>query len=169
MTDQHAARLTEGMGMSDEGNRESADLTDYQVLDSSDTLDGAPGDDPLDRGVVTPDRWSAAIRLSRDEGDRESLDELLAEEEPEATGDEDDEQPDDFEGDENATEEDIGRLQRAEGSDPRAGRLAAPDGGADDEEYLIAQDDLAARDEGIDGGGATAEEAAVHIVDDDTE
>jgi hypothetical protein len=177
MTDQHAARtstqraarLTEGMSMSDEGNRESSDLTDYQVLDSSDTLDGAPGDDPLDRGVVTPDRWSAAIRLSRDEGDRETLDELLAEEEPEATGDEDD-QPDDLEGDENATEEDIGRLQRAEGADPRAGRLAAPDGEADDDEaYLIAQDDLAARDEGIDGGGASAEEAAVHIVDEETD
>lgn len=156
--------------MSDEGRRESADLTDYQVLDSSDTLDGAPGDDPLDRGVVTPDRWSAANRLSRSEGERESLDELLAEEEPEATGAED-ERPDDAQGDENATEADIGRLRRAEGSDPRAGRLAATDDEAagDDEPYLTTRNDLAARDEGIDGGGATAEEAAVHIVDDDTE
>lgn len=155
--------------MSDEGNRESADLTDYQVLDSSDTLDGAPGDDPLDRGVATPDRWSAAIRLSRSE-EGESLDEQLAEEEPEATGAED-EQPDGIEGDENATEEDIGRLQRAEGSDPRAGRLAGTDDETtgDDEAYLTASDDLTARDEGIDGGGATAEEAAVHVVDDDTE
>jgi hypothetical protein len=159
------------MSMSDEENRESADLTDYQVLDSSDTLDGAPGDDPLDRGVVTPDRWSAANRLSRagdDEG--ESLDELLAEEEPEATGAED-EEPDDAQGDENATEEDIGRLQRAEGRDPRAGRLA--DAGEQEDgaggAYLTGDDDLVARDEGIDGGGATAEEAAVHIEDDDTE
>jgi hypothetical protein len=156
--------------MSDEGNRESADLTDYQVLDSSDTLDGAPGDDPLDRGVATPDRWSAAIRLSRAEGDRESLDELLSEEEPEATG-AGDAPPGDLSGDENATEEDIGRLRRAEGSDPRAGRLAATDGETtgDDEAYLIAQDDLVARDEGIDGGGASAEESAVHIVDEDDE
>lgn len=158
------------MSTSDEGNRESADLTDYQVLDSSDTLDGAPGDDPLDRGVVTPDRWSAAIRLSRGQGERESLDELLFEEEPDTTG-AGDGQPDDVQGDENATEEDIGRLQRAEGSDPRAGRLAATDDEAieDDEAYLIAQDDLVARDEGIDGGGASAEEAAVHIEDDGTE
>ncbi len=159
--------------MSDEGNPESADLSDYQVLDSSDTLDGAPGDDPLDRGVATPDRWSAAIRISREEGDRESLDELLYEEEPEsgADGGQADDFEGDFEGDENATEEDLARLERAEGADPRSGRLAATDDGGDedDEAHLIAQDDLAARDEGIDGGGATAEEAAVHVVDDDTE
>jgi hypothetical protein len=156
------------MSMSDERNRESADLSDYQVLDSSDTLDGAPGDDPLDRGVATPDRWSAAIRLSRGDGDRESLDELLYEEEPEATG-ADDGQPDDVEGDENATEEDIGRLRHAEGSDPRAGRLADTVDATtrDDEAYLTASDDLTARDEGIDGGAATAEEAAVHVVDDE--
>lgn len=154
--------------MSDEGKRESADLTDYQVLDSSDTLEGAPGDDPLDRGVVTPDRWSAANRLSRTQDGGESLDELLAEEEPESAGDGD---SDDVQGDENATEEDIGRLQSAEGADPRAGRLAAAgdEGAEDDEAYLTDRDDLLARDEGIDGGGATAEEAAVHIVDDDTE
>lgn len=158
------------MSTSDEGNRESADLTDYQVLDSSDTLDGAPGDDPLDRGVVPPGRWSAAIRLSRGQADRESLDELLFEEEPEASAAGDD-RPDDIQGDENATDEDIGRLGRAEGSDPRAGRLeAAGDQAAgDDEAYRIAQDDLVARDEGADGGGATAEEAAVHIEGDDTE
>jgi hypothetical protein len=42
---------------------ESADLEDYQVLCGSDTLGGGPGDDPLDRGVVTPDRWSAGIRF----------------------------------------------------------------------------------------------------------
>lgn len=155
------------MDMSDEGNRESADLTDYQVLDSSDTLDGAPGDDPLDRGVATPDRWSAAIRISRADGDQESLDELLSEEEPDVTAD--DEPADDIEGDENAPEEDLDRLQRAEGADPRAGRLQdADDDDIDDGEVsLIARDDLAARDEGIDGGGATAEEAAVHIVDDE--
>jgi Family of unknown function (DUF5709) len=156
--------------MSDERNHQSADLTDYQVLDSSDTLEGAPGDDPLDRGVATPDRWSAANRLSRAEEDSESLDELLAEEEPEATGG-DDGQTGDIQGDENAPEQDIDRLQHTGGSDPRAGRLAAAgdEAGGDDEAYLIARDELTAHDEGIDGGGATAEEAAVHIVDDGTE
>ena len=39
----------------------------------------------------------------------------------------------------------------------------------DDEAVPIARDDLLAQDEGIDGGGAAAEEAAVHLVDDDTD
>ena len=69
--------------MSDSGKHESEDLEDYTVLDATDTLDGNPGDDPLDRGVAAPDRWTAAMlyALSGEEED-ESLDELLAEEEP---------------------------------------------------------------------------------------
>ena len=50
-----------------------------------------------------------------------------------------------------------------DGPDPRAGRLVAEDEGAhpDDEEELVA------RDVGIDGGAAGAEEAAIHVVEDD--
>lgn len=157
--------------MPDDRPRESADLTDYEVLDASDTLDGPPGDDPLDRGVVTPDRWSAGIRRGLAASDEESLDEQLAEEEPDAVYDPGDEEPDDIGGDENATEDDVARRLRAEGPDPRAGRLEAEDDGSieDDEVSLAAQDDLVARDEGIDGGGASAEEAAVHVVDEDTD
>ena len=160
--------------MPDERRHESADLEDYEVLDASDTLDGAPGDDPLDRGVVTPDRWSAGIRFGTTAAESqagESLDQHLAEEEPDVAFDLDDEQPADIGGDENATEEDIGRLVRAQGPDPRAGRLVTEDEGAveDDEASLVARDDLLARDEGIDGGGAAAEEAAVHLVDDDAD
>ena len=68
--------------MPDERRHESADLGDYEVLDGSDTLDGVPGDDPLDRGVVTPDRWSAAIRFgttSAEQRTGESLDQTIAE------------------------------------------------------------------------------------------
>ena len=162
--------------MPDERRHESADLTDYEVLDTSDTLDGAPGDDPLDRGVVTPDRWSAGIRLAEAEEDEESLDERLAEEEPDDFFDPDDEQPDgigadDIGADENATEEDIAELVSAEGPDPRAGRLLADDEGTivHDGVSLTAHDDRVARDEGTDGGGATAEEAAVHVIDVDAE
>jgi hypothetical protein len=58
---------------------------DDGVLDASDTLDGNPGDDPLDPGVLPPDRWSAGEgygnTLSEEEAG-ESLDQLLAEEEP---------------------------------------------------------------------------------------
>ena len=117
--------------MPDERRRESADLEDYQVLDGSDTLDGAPGDDPLDRGVVTPDRWSAAIRFGTTSAEQltgESLDQALAEEEPDVTLDIDDGPDEDIGLDENATEEDIRRYLLDDDPDPRAGRLVDADG-----------------------------------------
>ncbi len=147
---------------SDQGPHESADLEDYQVQDTTDTLSGDPGDDPLDRGVVPPERWSAAIR--RGDGDeRESLDELLAEEEPDLAFDADDEDPEDIEGDEDAGDEDVDGLLLDDGPDPRAGRLVAPDEGS----HPVNVTDLLARDVGVDGGAATAEEAAMHVVEED--
>jgi urease accessory protein len=155
--------------MPNERRRESADLEDYQVLDSFDTLDGAPGDDPLDRGVVTPDRWSAAIRFgttSAEQQTGESLDQALAEEEPDVALDNDDEQDHVSGPDENATDEDVARYVLDDGPDPRAGRLVDEDDEVYEEgdNYVVAHDDRAAHDAGIDGGGATAEEAAIHIV-----
>jgi len=164
--------------MPDERRHESADLEDYEVLDSTDTLDGAPGDDPLDRGVVTPERWSAGIRFGttgEEQEEGESLDQLLAEEEPDLSADAedvDDEPHDEVGLDENATEEDVRRYSLDDGADPRAGRLVDEDEASyqtDDDASLVARDDLVAYDAGIDGGGATAEEAAVHEVDDDTD
>jgi hypothetical protein len=148
--------------MPDETPHESADLEDYEVEDSTDTLTGAPGDDPLDRGVVPPERWTGAIRRG-DGDDRESLDELLAEEEPDVAFDVDDEDEEDIEGDEDAGDEDVDGLLLDDGPDPRAGRLVAPDEGS----HPVRVTDLLARDEGIDGGGATAEEAAMHVVEED--
>jgi hypothetical protein len=155
--------------MPDEKRHESEDLEDYEVEDAYDTLDGALGDDPLDRGVATPDRWSAGMRFgttAEEQEEGESLDQLLAEEEPDTPLDEveeaeeDDEDEDD---DEDAADEDVDGLLLDDGPDPRAGRLVAEDEGAhpDDEE------DLVARDVGIDGGAATAEEAAMHVVEED--
>jgi hypothetical protein len=46
--------------------------------------------------------------------------------------------------------------------DPRAGRLVAPDEGLESD----TEKDMIARDAGISGAGASAEEAAVHVVDD---
>jgi hypothetical protein len=153
--------------MPEERRPESADLTDYEVLDASDTLDGDPGDDPLDRGVAAPQRWSAAIRRGSEQQAGESLDELLAEEEPDVADQEDDEPigdlSGDLAGDEDAGDEDVDGLLLDDGPDPRAGRLVAEDEGAHPDEEA----DLVARDTGIDGGGATAEEAAMHVVDDD--
>ena len=157
--------------MPDETRHESEDLEDYQVQDSTDTLSGAPGDDPLDRGVIPPERWSAGVRFgdtAAEQSEGESLDQLLAEEEPDHTldYDEDDEELEDFEGDDDAGDEDVDGLLLDDGPDPRAGRLVAEDEGAHPDDEA----DLVARDVGVDGGAASAEEAAVHVVaDDDTD
>ena len=162
--------------MPDETRHESEDLEDYQVQDTTDTLFGAPGDDPLDRGVVPPERWSAGVRYgdtAAEQSEGESLDQLLAEEEPddtlELTEDEledDEEEPEDledFDDDYDAGDEDVDGLLLDDGPDPRAGRLVAEDEGAHPDE----EEDLVARDVGIDGGAATAEEAAMHVVEED--
>jgi hypothetical protein len=155
--------------MPDETRHESADLEDYEVEDSTDTLEGAPGDDPLDRGVVPPERWSAGMRFGStadEQASGESLDQLLAEEEPDTPFDVDDDLPEDTEDDdedEDEAEEYVDGLLLDDGPDPRAGRLVAEDEGAHPDE----EEDLVARDAGIDGGGATAEEAAMHVVEDD--
>lgn len=150
--------------MPDSRKNESQDLEDYEVLDGGDTLDGNPGDDPLDRGVAAPDRWTAAMRYALNgEEDSESLDELLAEEEPDL----DDEAGDD-DWDENATGRDVSRLERDDDADPRAGRLLTGDEDTDDPADALrdTEAELVARDTGIDGGAASAEEAAVHLIGD---
>jgi hypothetical protein len=159
--------------MPDETRHESQDLEDYETLDSYDTLDGKPGDDPLDRGVATPDRWSAGMRYgttTEEEQDGESLDQLLDEEEPDTTLDdleavetENEDEPGSIDDDDELADEDVDGLLLDDGQDPRAGRLVAEDEGA----RADAEADLVASDVGIDGGAATAEEAAVHVVDED--
>jgi hypothetical protein len=149
-----------------ENRHEAADLEDYSTQEPADSLTGEPGepgDDPLDRGVAPPEHWSSVIRNA---DDPESLDQLLAEEEPDPAldldQDEDEDVPGDS-GDDDEADEYVDGLLLDDGPDPRAGRLVAEDEGAhpDDEE------DLVATDVGIDGGAASAEEAAMHVVDDD--
>ena len=148
---------------------EQDDIDDEGVLDPSDTLEGDPSGDPLDAGYLPTDRWSAGMRYGSTEAEEragESLDQLLAEEEPDpaleqvadlaggAGADEDD--------DDDAGDEDVDGLLLDDGADPRAGRLVAEDEGTHSDEEA----DLVAHDVGIDGGAAGAEEAAVHVVDD---
>ena len=154
--------------MAEENRHESADLEDYEVEDASDTLDGQPGDDPLDAGVIPPQHWTSAIRYGTtgaEQEDGESLDQLLAEEEPDNNVDEDGESPADTAADPDAGDEDLDGLLLDDGPDPRAGRLVAEDEDSDSD--LDADADLVARDAGIDGGASTAEEAAMHVVDSD--
>jgi hypothetical protein len=154
--------------MPDETRHESADLQDYSVQEPADSLTGEPGeagDDPLDRGVIPPERWSAGIKFGSTADEQqtgESLDQLLAEEEPDTPFDVDDDLPEDRDDDDEADEY-LDGLLLDDGPDPRAGRLVAEDEGA----HPAAEADLVARDVGIDGGAATAEEAALHVVEDD--
>ena len=157
--------------MPDERRHESSDLDDYEVQDPNDSLSGDPGYDPLDRGVAPPERWSAGMRsgtTEEEQAEGESLDELLAEEEPDETADEledaesDDDELEDAE-DEDEGDEDVDGLLLDDGPDPRAGRLVAEDEGAHPDE----EEDLVATDVGLSGGAASAEEAAVHVVEED--
>jgi len=152
--------------MSEQTPHESEDLEDFEVEDASDTLDGNPGDDPLDRGVAPPERWSAGMRFgttAEEQEEGESIDQLLAEEEPDDPWLIDEGDPADIAGDEDAADEDVDGLLLDDGPDPRAGRLVAEDEGIGPDDEA----DLVARDVGVDGAAASAEEAAVHVVDDD--
>src|SRR5438445_12687013 len=91
---------------------EDEDPEDDGVLDASDTLEGDPGDDPLDTGIVSPDRWSAGegygTTLSEERAG-ESLDRLLAQEEPE---------PDPYAEEDRPQDAPLARAYRAPGSGP---------------------------------------------------
>jgi hypothetical protein len=165
--------------LGDYGATDATDSEEWQVIDPAETLEGDPGDDPLDTGVIAPDRWSAGLRqVVTGDQDTESLEQQLAEEEPdigagpgdtgtEDTGPTDDTGPGDT-WDENATGSDVTRYERNDDADPRAGRLVAEDEQPDEDREASpsSEDRFSARDAGIDGGAATAEEAAVHVQDD---
>jgi hypothetical protein len=124
--------------------------------------------EPLDEGWNPPEKWSAGQGYGNtplEESLGETLDQRIAQEEPE---------PDPYEQAEVEAERgDLAALvteQPGEGEgiagevgDERAGRLVAPDEGA----RADTESDLLAQDVGIDGAGAGAEEAAVHVVPDD--
>jgi hypothetical protein len=101
-------------------------------------------EDPLDEGYSPPERYSQLIR----EGEHETLDERLEDEIPE---------PDPYA----PQEEEV--LDDGEVGEERAGRLVDPNEGIGPD----VESDLVGMDVGIDGGAASAEEAAVHIVPDD--
>ena len=126
---------------------------DDGVLDPSDSLesDDLRGD-VLDTGIDAGEGYRGANRYGTtvdEERSGESLDQLLAEEEPDVS-------PDAPWTDEDAPSDD----DRA--WEPRSGRLVAPDEGCP---RRRGDQDVFARDVGLDGGGASAEEAAVHLTD----
>jgi hypothetical protein len=121
-------------------------VVDRDQADPSDTLTGDNTEDPLDAGYSPPERASHSWRGETAEEARhgESLDQHLAEEEPEL-GEED--------------------LYDSDDAQPRAGRLVAPDEGAHADE----ESEEIATDVGRAGSAASAEEAAMHVLEDDEE
>jgi hypothetical protein len=142
---------------------DSTDTGEYSVEDDNqlqpeDTLVDRGVDDILDEGISPPERPYARAVL--DHPGPETLDEHLAEEEPdpvsrlgnvldELNGKDSDDDSEFVEDDE------VGRA--------RSGRLVAPDAGFGEDDDA----ELFASDVGIDGGAASAEEAAMHVIDDE--
>ncbi|MFD7699655.1 DUF5709 domain-containing protein [Streptomyces caelestis] len=138
---------------------DSSDIQDDSgLLDVEDTLENDGVENLLDRGWSPPERpWAVehhgVTAAERHEG--ETLDQRLAEEQPDLTA------PDgDGLGDSEDTD---GELLDDEVGAARSGRLVAPDEGAHEDE----EEALVATDVGIDGAAASAEEAAIHVVDED--
>lgn len=153
-TGRYGARMTEIPPSEVPEQSEQLDQTP-----EGDRLDPNGPEDVLDEGYSPPEKWSPAQRFGNthlEEELGETLDQRIAEEEPDpferslaiGTGDVDDD--DDFEPERQEPTGEIG--------DVRAGRLTEDEDGGSD---------LFAEDVGIDGAAAGAEEAAVHIVEDD--
>jgi len=123
-------------------------------LQPQDTLDDRGVDDVLDEGISPPERprgVNAKGTTPLEVADGETIDDRVRQEEPEV-----------WEQAEAERDAEIvdGPVGGEVGSD-RSGRLLAPDEGAHQD-----VDGLVAEDEGVDGAAASAEEAAVHTIED---
>ncbi|MCQ9131462.1 MULTISPECIES: DUF5709 domain-containing protein [Streptomyces] len=130
---------------------------DVGLLDASDTLDYRAGDEALDEGYSPPEKPWAVEHTGVTASERlrgETLDERLAEETPDVAVPEGDGLGDAWDTDGELVDDEVG--------DVRAGRLIAPDEGShENTDY-----DMVAHDVGLDGAGASAEEAAMHVIPD---
>lgn len=127
---------------------------DTGPLEPEDTLEDRGLDEVLDEGYSPPERPYAVEdtgTTAREQRTGESLDRRLSREEPEQGG-----PAGDGIGDASDTD---GELLDDEVGDRRSGRLVGPDEGAHPR-----RDGVTGEDIGIDGGAASAEEAAVHVV-----
>ena len=130
---------------------------DDNQLQPEDTLIDRGIDDVLDEGYSPPERLYGRGAL----GPRESIDQKLAEQELDPLSrignpfDPDEQQRSD------EAEREIEFPRRREVGRVRAGRLVAPDKGFGED----AEAELVAEDVGISGGAASAEEAAIHVIE----
>ena len=142
----------------------SSSFSDDQ-LQPGDSLDDRGVDDVLDEGLSPPERPSRETARGvtpREDAEGEMLDERLEQEEPDPSADVD----------HTATAQVEELTEAGGGSDPsdgfevgdeRTGRLVTPEDGATDEETQFP----GAEDAGLDGAAASAEEAAMHTVEED--
>jgi hypothetical protein len=123
---------------------QAANASGNSQLTPSDTLTGDDSQDPLDAGYSPPDREPSALRYgttAEEEAAGESLEDTLAEEEPDIS---------DAPVDEDYSYDD---------ADPIAGRLVAPDEGS----HPDRESDAIGSDGGW--GGESAEEEAIHVIE----
>ncbi|MDF1603980.1 DUF5709 domain-containing protein [Nocardioides sp. YIM 152315] len=145
------------------GDGDQETYGDYSVDDEDqpgniDDLGDDDVDDELDRGYSPPERYSAGQRYGNtpwEEEHRESIDQRVGQEEPDV---------DPYAAADDAPWESES-VDDGEVGDARAGRLVDPDQGLGED----VEKDLVGEDIGIDDGAASAEEAAVHVVEDYTD
>lgn len=119
-------------------------VDDETQLQPEDTLDYHGVADVLDEGIVSREGWSPAQGFGNtlaEEHQGETIDQRLAQELPDYDPDADEWSEDDLDDDQ------VGAA--------RSGRLVASDD----------SDDRYVTDVGIDGAGASAEEAAMHVIE----
>jgi hypothetical protein len=147
----------------------SYSLDEEDQLQQEDTLDDRGVDDLLDEGYSPPERPRGVDAFGTtlaEQRQGESIEDRLRHEEPDPAS---------------AFEDPLAESDKVGGDDPdaiaaeddylgdgevgarRSGRLKAPDEGMGED----TESDMVADDVGIDGGGSSAEEAAMHIVEDE--
>ena len=134
----------------------SVDSEDQPSGEGDSLVDNRGLTDPLEEGYSPPDAWSAAQRYGNTPLEAElgeGLNRRLRQEEPD---------PDPYAEQESWVDEDG---VEPEVGERRAGRLVDPDAGVGEDTTST----MVGRDVGIDGAGASAEEAAMHILDDESD
>ncbi|MGW7438751.1 DUF5709 domain-containing protein [Streptomyces sp. NPDC054849] len=129
---------------------------DTASVDLQNAVDERTYDEMLDEGYSPPEKPLGVTKYGTTAAEQhagETLDERLSQEVPDVAEPEGDGLGDLPGGQ--------GELIDAEAGTDRAGRLRAPDEGV----RTDTTKELIARDEGIDGGAASAEEAAMHVVE----
>ncbi len=139
-------------GVNESYNTYSVDDEDQPQGDGDSLVSDRGLEDPLDEGYSPPERWSAGegygnTPLEEEQG--ETLEQRMAQEIPE---------PDPYELAANESENVGGEV-----GDERTGRLVAGDEGL----TMDTEQDMVADDVGIDGAAASAEEAAMHTIDEE--